>query len=92
MSVRDRISPTHPRATMEPQKEAREHEPALPMMGDLLAVIESAKARGGTEMLERWIRKRLPESTNEEVSEAADVCVEIMSRLDRMMEKGSFGP
>ena len=66
---------------MEPQKEARENEPALPMTGDLLAVIASAKARGGVEMLERWIRKRLPESTNEEVSEAADVCVEIIDSI-----------
>ena len=66
---------------MEPQKESRENEPVLPMMADLLAVITSAKARGGVEMLERWIRKRLPEATNEEVKEAADVCVEIIDSI-----------
>jgi len=66
---------------MEPQKEARDNEPVLPMMADLQAVIASAKARGGVEMLERWIRKQQPDATNEEVSEAADVCVEIIDSI-----------
>ena len=66
---------------MEPQEDARADEMILPMMGDLLAVIASAKARGGVESLERWIRNRLPDATNEEVSEAADVCVEIIDSI-----------
>jgi uncharacterized membrane protein YkvA (DUF1232 family) len=66
---------------MEPDNEARDSEEVLPLMGDLLAVIASAKARGGVESLERWLRKQLPEATNEEVSEAADVCVEIIDSI-----------
>ena len=66
---------------MEPHKQATDNSELLPMMGDLLAVIASAKARGGVEALERWIRKRLPDATNEEVSEAADVCVEIIDSI-----------
>ena len=66
---------------MEPDNETREGEDLLPLMGDLLAVIASAKARGGVEHLERWLHKQLPDSTEEEVSEAADVCVEIIDSI-----------
>ncbi len=76
------MSPDSPReADMESQAEAGENEQLLPMMADLEAVIASAKARGGVEALERWIRKQLPDSTNEEVSEAAEVCVEIIDSI-----------
>jgi uncharacterized membrane protein YkvA (DUF1232 family) len=66
---------------MEQDKQAIDNEALLPLMGDLMAVIASAKARGGVEAMERWIRKRLPEATNEEISEAADVCVEIIDSI-----------
>lgn len=66
---------------MEPQNEAGETDQLLPIMADLEAVIASAKARGGVEALERWIGKQLPDSTNEEVSEAAEVCVEIIDSI-----------
>jgi uncharacterized membrane protein YkvA (DUF1232 family) len=66
---------------MEPQKEPNEKSELFPMTANLMAVIASAKARGGVEGLERWIRKRLPDATNEEVSEAADVCVEIIDSI-----------
>lgn len=76
------MSPDSPRtANMESQNETGEAEQLLPIMADLEAVIASAKARGGVEALERWIRKQLPDSTNEEVSEAAEVCVEIIDSI-----------
>lgn len=81
MFVRDASAESTQKANMEPQKETRENGSILPMMADLQAVIASAKARGGVDMLQRWIRKRLPEATNEEVSEAADVCVEIIDSI-----------
>lgn len=76
------MSPDSPRAAnMEPRNEAGETDQLLPIMADLEAVIASAKARGGVEALERWIGKQLPDSTNEEVSEAAEVCVEIIDSI-----------
>jgi len=47
---------------------------------DLGAVIESAKSRGRGG-LERHIRKRLPEASEEEVVEAAEVAVEIFDSI-----------
>jgi uncharacterized membrane protein YkvA (DUF1232 family) len=51
---------------------------ALP---DILAVIESAKARGGVETLERFIRKALPDAKDDEVREAADVALEVIESV-----------
>jgi hypothetical protein len=48
---------------------------------DMQAVIESAKARGGMEALERFISKRLPEAEEAEVTEAAEVAVEIIESI-----------
>ena len=48
---------------------------------DVLAVIESAKARDGKESLERFIRKRLPDAPDSEVAEAADVATEIIDSI-----------
>lgn len=48
---------------------------------DIQAVIESAKARGGMEALERYIQKRLPEAEEAEVREAAQVAVEIIESI-----------
>ncbi len=45
------------------------------------AVIESAKARGGMDVLERFIRKRLPEAEEAEIAEAAEVAVEIVDSI-----------
>ena len=56
-------------------------ERAFSSLSDIQAVIESAKARGGVEALKRYIRKRLPEAEDEEVSEAADVAVEIIDSI-----------
>lgn len=48
---------------------------------DIQAVIESAKARGGMESLERFIQHRLPEAEEAEVHEAAEVSVEIIESI-----------
>lgn len=48
---------------------------------DVQAVIESARARGGMDMLERFIRRRLPEAEEAEVKEAAEVATEIIESI-----------
>ena len=49
-------------------------------LADIQAVIESAKSRG-MEPLERYIRRQLPEATEGEVREAAEVAVEIIDSV-----------
>ncbi len=48
---------------------------------NIQAVIDSAKARAGMDALERFIRKRLPEAEEAEVTEAAEVAVEIVDSI-----------
>ncbi|MCH1569764.1 MAG: hypothetical protein L7S64_00315, partial [Longimicrobiales bacterium] len=48
---------------------------------DVLAIIESAKARGGLDSLEQFIAKALPESDEAEVTEAAEVALEIIESV-----------
>jgi len=48
---------------------------------DILAIIESAKARGGIGSLERFIRKALPDAEQEEVEEAAEVALEVIESI-----------
>jgi len=48
---------------------------------DILAIIESAKHRGGMEQLERYIKKMLPEAEESEVVEAAEVALEIIESI-----------
>ena len=50
-------------------------------VSDVQAVIESARARGGMETLEKFIRRRLPEAEDPEVREAAEVAVEIIESI-----------
>lgn len=50
-------------------------------ISDVQAVIESARARGGMEALEKFIRRRLPEAEGPEVREAAEVAVEIIDSI-----------
>ena len=50
-------------------------------LADIVAIIESAKARGGRVGLERHITKALPEDTVAEVTEAADVATEIIDSI-----------
>ena len=48
---------------------------------DILAIIESAKARGGMEALERHVTKALPEAEELEAKEAASVALEIIESV-----------
>jgi hypothetical protein len=48
---------------------------------DVLAIIESAKARDGMEALERFIEKALPEAEEAEVKEAAEVALEVIESV-----------
>lgn len=54
---------------------------------DVQAVIESAKSRG-TEPLQRWVRRRLPEATESEVREATDLAVEIIESVPIFLARG----
>lgn len=48
---------------------------------DILAIIESAKARGGIEALEKFIAKALPEAEEFEIEEAAEVALEVIESI-----------
>lgn len=50
-------------------------------ISDILAVIQSAKARGGMEALERFVARALPEAEEAEVEEAAEVALEIIESI-----------
>lgn len=50
-------------------------------LADIVAIIESAKARGGRDALEKHIRKTLPEASPEEVCEAAEVATEVIESV-----------
>jgi uncharacterized membrane protein YkvA (DUF1232 family) len=50
-------------------------------LSDIQAVIESARSRGGTDALERFIQRRLPEAEEAEVREAAEVAEEIVDSI-----------
>lgn len=54
---------------------------------DVQAVIDSAKSRG-REPLERWIRRRLPEATDAEVRDAADLAIEIVDGVPIFLARG----
>lgn len=60
------------------QRNARPHQGSLP---DILAVIESAKVRGGLRALERHIAKSLPDAEPAEVGEAAEVALEVIESV-----------
>jgi len=53
---------------------------------DVQAVIDSAKARGD-EPLERFVRKRLPEATEEEVHDAVEVATEIIDSVPILLAR-----
>lgn len=50
-------------------------------LADIVAIIESAKARDGRFGLERHIARSLPDATAAEVTEAADVATEIIDSI-----------
>ncbi len=57
-------------------------------LAEIQAVIDSAKARG-TEPLERFIRDRLQEATEDEVQEAVSVAIEIIETVPILMASAS---
>jgi uncharacterized membrane protein YkvA (DUF1232 family) len=54
---------------------------------DILAVIDSAKARGGTDALERFVAKAIPEAEEMEVEEAAQVALEIIESVPVLLAR-----
>jgi hypothetical protein len=48
---------------------------------DILAIIESAKARGGVESMERFVAKALPAAEEAEVQEASAVALEVIESI-----------
>lgn len=48
---------------------------------DILAIIDSAKARGGADALQQFVAKALPEAEEFEVEEASDVALEIIETV-----------
>jgi len=50
-------------------------------LADIVAIIESAKARGGKAALERHIAKALPEATPDEAEEAVEVATEVIESI-----------
>lgn len=57
-------------------------------IAEVQAVIDSAKARG-MEPLERFIRKRLPEASESEVHQAAEVAAEIIESVPVFLARAS---
>ena len=56
-------------------------------LDDILAIIESAKARGGRDVLEKHIGRALPEATSEEVREAAEVATEVIESIPVLLAR-----
>jgi len=50
-------------------------------LADIVAIIESAKARDGRAALEKHVAKAIPEATEKEVAEAAEVATEIIDSI-----------
>ena len=50
-------------------------------LADIVAIIESAKARGGKDVLEKHITRARPEATSDEVREAAEVATEVIESI-----------
>jgi hypothetical protein len=50
-------------------------------LADIVAIIESAKARDGRAALEKHVAKALPEAEPEEVDEAVDVAMEVIESV-----------
>ena len=63
------------------REEAGANGPLTGTTADILAIIESAKARGGLEALARFIAKNLPDADDSEVEEAAEVALEVIESV-----------
>jgi uncharacterized membrane protein YkvA (DUF1232 family) len=56
-------------------------------IADIVAIIESAKARDGRGALERHIDKALPEADEAEVREAADLAIEVIESMPVLLAR-----
>lgn len=65
----------------EPEQEPAPKAARSDALADIVAIIESAKARDGRGALERHISKTLPETEEAEVREAADVAIEVIESI-----------
>ena len=66
---------------MEPEPSSARDFEFTGTLADIVAIIESAKARGGRDALERHAAKMLVGATEAEVREAADVAAEIIESI-----------
>ncbi len=66
---------------MEPDPQPEGDVEFTGTLADIVAIIESAKARGGREALEKHAAKVLQGATEAEVREAADVAAEIIDSI-----------
>ena len=66
---------------MQPDQAGNDDQLVTGALPDILAIIESAKARGGIEGLERFIQKSLADAEQEEVKEAAEVALEVIESI-----------
>jgi hypothetical protein len=65
----------------------REQERQAGAVADIVAIIQSAKARDGRPALERHIVKALPEASEAEVKEAADVATEVIESIPVLLAR-----
>jgi hypothetical protein len=65
----------------EPEKAVTPDAVASDAVADIVAIIESAKARDGRSALERHVSRMLPEADEAEVREAADVALEVIESI-----------
>ena len=65
----------------EPDDEPTHDPVASDPLADIVAIIQSAKARDGRGALEKHIAKTLPEADEAEVREAADVAIEVIESI-----------
>jgi uncharacterized membrane protein YkvA (DUF1232 family) len=63
------------------QERSSDGSPTSSSLPDILAVIDSAKARGGLKALERHIARSLPDAEGSEVGEAAEVALEVIESI-----------
>jgi hypothetical protein len=66
---------------MDPDQERPRGIEFAGTLADIVAIIESAKARDGRISLEKHIARALPEATETEIGEAADVATEIIDSI-----------
>lgn len=76
---------------MQPDQTGSDEQAVTSALPDILAIIESAKARGGIEGLRKFIAKMLPESEESEVAEAADVALEIIESIPIFLARAPRG-